>query len=91
MAGAASGPWRPIRRHGVGLETALDTLRRWPGFRFMALADTLTTAVGGRTRMSTLGYKRKSSRLKLRSALPPNADVTDGSHQSLLLTHSRSR
>jgi hypothetical protein len=60
MAGAASGPWRPIRRHGVGLETALDTLRRWSGLRFMALAGTQTTAVSGCPRMSPLGYNSPS-------------------------------
>ena len=38
--------------------------------------------------MTACGYKRKSSRLKLRSALPPKADVPDGCHQSLLLTQA---
>ncbi len=38
--------------------------------------------------MTACGYKQTSSLPKLRSALPPKADIADGSHQSLLVTQS---
>ena len=52
-----------------------DKVAQNPGFR----GPPLTFA---------LGYKPTSSRPKLRSAVPPGADVADESHRSLLVTQA---